>query len=314
MNRDALALGALAGALLIVTAAYSVASAAAPKSQPDAGTLDAGPRPLIGTGCTGVRPHCTMPDGCSGLATCDQGAWDGPCVYATPSTRGCTECGSAGTQVCHGPGSYDACVSTTGRQCTCGPYSGTRTCQGNGTWTACVGSWTGAACVTASQCGGTQSCSLSGTLLCNPSGGTTNAPACTSTLGFAGHNNCTSGGQFLGCQPDNVSQRYEQCNGLDDNGNGQIDEGLGGGSCIGPDTACTGTTQCTGGQLLCVNYSGSKPCTNMCGDSVQRRCNPNSGNLNTCPERTELCNGEDDNCNGLVDEGDVCRQQNSCSH
>ncbi|MEO1266519.1 MAG: putative metal-binding motif-containing protein [Myxococcota bacterium] len=74
--------------------------------------------------------------------------------------------------------------------------------------------------------------------------------------------------------------RDELCNGLDDNCNGQPDEGNpeSGGMCdTGLEGICApGTFQCSDGGLVC-----------------QRNTEP----------RDELCNGLDDNCNGLTDEG-----------
>lgn len=74
----------------------------------------------------------------------------------------------------------------------------------------------------------------------------------------------------------------ERCNGIDDNCNGQIDENP-----VGEGTACdtgfigicsTGRNVCTGGSLQCAP-------TVLPG------------------ERQEICNGQDDDCDGLVDEG-----------
>jgi hypothetical protein len=74
----------------------------------------------------------------------------------------------------------------------------------------------------------------------------------------------------------------EECNGYDDNCNGQIDEGNpgGGGACTDPTkkgVCADGTLQCDSiaGFLICVPNEDPKP---------------------------EVCNGLDDNCNGAVDE------------
>ena len=75
----------------------------------------------------------------------------------------------------------------------------------------------------------------------------------------------------------------EICNGIDDNCNGQIDEGNPGGgvACVtGLLGVCSpGTTVCTGGALAC--------------------------NENVQPS-PEICDGLDNNCNGVVDEGCNC--------
>ena len=77
---------------------------------------------------------------------------------------------------------------------------------------------------------------------------------------------------------DNTGNNIEICNNLDDNCNGQVDEGNpgGGGACGSNVGICTqGTLNCTGGTLKCTG--GVQP-------------------------GTEICNGLDDNCNGIVDD------------
>ncbi|MDB4959359.1 MAG: Myxococcales trans domain protein, partial [Myxococcales bacterium] len=77
---------------------------------------------------------------------------------------------------------------------------------------------------------------------------------------------------------DNTGNNVEVCNGIDDNCNGQTDEGNpgGGGTCGSSIGVCTpGTFQCQMGVLNCVGGNQGGP---------------------------ELCNGLDDNCNGVVDD------------
>ena len=78
----------------------------------------------------------------------------------------------------------------------------------------------------------------------------------------------------------NVNPSTEVCNGLDDNCNGQVDEGNPGGglacTTVQPGVCSPGTTSCTNGSIVCT-----------------RNVNPS----------TEVCNGLDDNCNGQIDEG-----------
>jgi hypothetical protein len=100
------------------------------------------------------------------------------------------------------------------------------------------------------------------------------------------------------CTPGSPSA--ELCNGLDDNCNGQVDEGF------APIATTCGVGACTA--------AGTQSCVNgVLTDS----CTPGSPSA-------ELCNGLDDNCNGQVDEGfadgtacddgDACTQSDTCQN
>ncbi|KAG5188084.1 hypothetical protein JKP88DRAFT_178424, partial [Tribonema minus] len=131
-----------------------------------------------------------------------------------------------------------------------------------------------------------------------------------------------------------ASPSTEICNGIDDNCNGSVDEGNpgGGGACnTGRPGACAaGTTQCTGGTIVCAGASPSAEiCNNIddnCNGAVDEN-NPgggaacNTGRPGACARGTTQCtggtlvcigpqpspevcgNGIDDNCNGIVDDG-----------
>ena len=95
----------------------------------------------------------------------------------------------------------------------------------------------------------------------------------------AGQLTCQSGKAVNTCSPGTPAANDNTCNGIDDNCNGQVDEGFvsatttcGVGSC-----ASTGVQQCTNGQLIdtCTLYTST----------------------------AELCDGLDNNCNGQIDEG-----------
>jgi hypothetical protein len=94
-----------------------------------------------------------------------------------------------------------------------------------------------------------------------------------------GVTSCVAGVVHDSCAPG--TPQTEVCNGVDDNCNGQTDEGY-----VSVATACgvggcarTGLTSCVGG-------------------TVQDSCTPGTA-------QTEICNGIDDNCNGQTDEGYV---------
>ncbi|MCE9576021.1 MAG: hypothetical protein K8W52_22910 [Deltaproteobacteria bacterium] len=79
----------------------------------------------------------------------------------------------------------------------------------------------------------------------------------------------------------------EKCNGLDDNCNGLVDEDF-----PGKNSACSaGVGECLRtGQLVCT------------ADQLGLACNATAGT-----PAAEICNGKDDNCNGLVDDGINCQ-------
>jgi hypothetical protein len=130
-----------------------------------------------------------------------------------------------------------------------------------------------------------------------------------------------------------VGPQPEVCNGLDDNCNGQVDEGDPGGgfNCrTGLLGVCAvGTTACTGGALACPE--NVQPSAEVC-DGLDNNCNGqvdegnpgggiacSTGLLGVCaagttactagavaceentPSSPEVCNGLDDNCDGTVD-------------
>ena len=96
----------------------------------------------------------------------------------------------------------------------------------------------------------------------------------------------------------------ERCNGLDDDCDGDIDEGTpaGGQACIfvGLQGACAeGTTSCAGGPMECVqtHFPVAETCNGVdddCDGAIDEG-HPTGGE--------EVCNGLDDDCDDLVDEG-----------
>jgi MYXO-CTERM domain-containing protein len=86
-----------------------------------------------------------------------------------------------------------------------------------------------------------------------------------------------------------ASTNYERCNGIDDNCNGLVDEDF-------PDkgTACN-----DGLKGICLG-TGVRVCNALQDGTVCQITTPGQA------PGTEVCNGLDDNCNGLIDEGGVC--------
>jgi len=90
----------------------------------------------------------------------------------------------------------------------------------------------------------------------------------------------------------------EDCNNIDDNCNGQTDEGL--------QRQCQ--TMCGSGKEVCVagqwqECDAPKPieCMNYQRCEIEPMC------VSVCPSAPqETCNGKDDDCDGLTDEDDVC--------
>jgi MYXO-CTERM domain-containing protein len=108
---------------------------------------------------------------------------------------------------------------------------------------------------------------------------------------------CRRGG-ILACKPDKsgtfcdaptVTPQPEVCNGIDDNCNGQIDEGtlpgVGEKCGNGLGTCQSGTFVCQNGQLVC-NATGMP--------------------------MAEVCNGKDDNCDGVIDNGNFPETGQTC--
>ncbi len=110
----------------------------------------------------------------------------------------------------------------------------------------------------------------------NPGGG----GACSTGLQgvcAAGVNQCQAG--TVRCVQTTMSSA-EICDGLDNDCNGAIDNGL----------------------IVDVDGDGSRAC-GTCGASAAPNCDCNDNNNAVRPGRAETCNNVDDNCNGSVDEG-----------
>ncbi len=174
------------------------------------------------------------------------------------------------------PGQVEACYSgPPGTQGIGVCSAGTRTCTGGSVWGTCTGELLPALEV----CNGLDDDCDGAIDDGNPGGGgscSTGQPG----ICAAGTQSCLSGALICSA---NSSPTAEVCNGLDDDCDGAIDDGNpgGGGSCSTgqPGICAAGTQSCLSGALICSANSFPSP---------------------------EVCNGLDDDCDGLVDEGGVC--------
>jgi hypothetical protein len=178
--------------------------------------------------------------------------------------------------------------------------------------------------------GGTQAdCQAGATRACYTGpAGTQNVGACK-----GGTQSCVVGA-WGACNAE-TTPASETCNGVDDDCDGQVDDGVSGtgGACSTglPGVCATGTIACTAGKLVCVGDAGPslETCNGLDDDCDGLVDDGNPGGGGACPTglpgacgqgveacsggvlvcqalvapSQEKCNGVDDDCNGLVDDG-----------
>ena len=118
-------------------------------------------------------------------------------------------------------------------------------------------------------------------------GGSTSISSCSQPAGYViNSNDCNDGNSSVN------PAATEICNSIDDNCNGQINEGVGS-TVYFSDADADGFGTALNTVTACTQPSGFVTNSNDCNDA--------SAAVN--PSATEVCNGIDDNCNGQIDEG-----------
>jgi hypothetical protein len=123
--------------------------------------------------------------------------------------------------------------------------------------------------------------------------------ACVTGCGSAGIETCNDACLWSNCAPP-----AEVCNGIDDNCDGQVDEG-----CILE--ICDGVDNDGDGQVdegyTCIRAT-QRACVAACGSAGTETCT-NACTWGSCAAPAETCNGADDDCDGAIDNGVT----NSCT-
>lgn len=210
------------------------------------------------------------------------------------------------------------------RACNGNCGNGTETCS-NGSWVNCdaPGFNSCAACNNTRQCAtacgnGIETCQNGNWINCtappeNSCGTCSNMRACMGNCG-AGTEECQNG-KWVNCTAPICPQCVpvaEICDGKDNNCNGQVDENLTR-QCNGPCGA--GNESCNNGNWVncsaptlnsCGSCNATRPCATNCGNGIETCFNGAWINCTAPKPAPEVCNKVDDNCNGIVDDGQLC--------
>ena len=217
------------------------------------------------------------------------------------------------------PGATQACGSSTG---IC--KQGVTTCDGAGQWGSCVGE----------TLPGTETCNnLDDNCNGQVDEGLTDSSSCLVVGACVGATKTCSAGSWSACSK---LPTTETCNNIDDNCNGQVDESLTTSTGCLVVGACVGATKtCTAGAYgACSKLPSAETCNNIdddCNGKVDEGVNTSTGcsvlgacvgALKVCSAGvygacsklpiTETCNGVDDDCSGIVDDGLTPQQSPYC--